>query len=185
MSNLRKLEINDKEVYFTSAEGKWWVAVKPICDALGVDYSRQLRTLKEDNVLGDAWSLQTMHDTLGRQQKMAALPEFFVYGWIFQIQSDSPMLQQYKWKCYEVLHNYFHGTANQRSEQLKERVLLQREITKVKEELETLPQYKRLQELEKQSKQKSYELKALDNAVVGQLDLFGEEEKAEGDGKEA
>ena len=44
-------------------DGTIWVAVKPICDGIGLDYSRALKQIKMQEVLGGAWSLKTMHDS--------------------------------------------------------------------------------------------------------------------------
>ena len=54
------LEFNGKLIYFLAADGQYWIAIKPICRALGVDYVRQFKNLKEDETLAPALSKQTM-----------------------------------------------------------------------------------------------------------------------------
>jgi hypothetical protein len=53
------------------------------------------------------------------------LPEEYVYGWIFSINSDSEDLLSYKKECYHVLFNHFHGIITKQTE-------LYREISKEK-----------------------------------------------------
>ena len=42
------LQFNNTNVLFTSVEGVTYVAIKPICKALNVDYSAQLLKLKNE-----------------------------------------------------------------------------------------------------------------------------------------
>ena len=47
-SKIKKfLEFNGKTISFLCKEGEYWVAIKPICEALGVNYNRQYQNLKK------------------------------------------------------------------------------------------------------------------------------------------
>lgn len=122
------LEFNEKVIYFVAADGQYWIAIKPICEALGVDYERQRKNLKEDEILSQLPSEQTVVAADGKLRKMVCLPEFFIYGWIFSIQSQSEELQQYKLECYRVLYEHFHGLIGGRKDLLKEKAKAQVEI---------------------------------------------------------
>lgn len=130
------LEFNDKAIYFVAADGQYWIALKPICEALNVDYIRQFKNLKEDEILSQLLSEQTMVAADGKVRKMISLPEFYVYGWIFQIQSSSPELLKYKWECYRVLYNFFHGTITGRKNLLSAKAQAQIAINQA---MNTLP----------------------------------------------
>ena len=39
------LEFNGKSIHFLSAGGEYWIALKPICEVLEVDYSSQLTNI--------------------------------------------------------------------------------------------------------------------------------------------
>ena len=54
------LEFNGKTLVFIAVDLQYWIALKPICEILGINFSRQLRTLKEDPIFGQLWSLQTI-----------------------------------------------------------------------------------------------------------------------------
>jgi hypothetical protein len=125
------LEFNGKTLVFLAVDGQYWIALKPICEVLGVDFSRQLRTLKEDPIFCQLWSLQTIVAADEKSRQMASLPEKWIYGWIFQLQSKSPELLQYKKLCYEVLNDYFHGTITGRKELLSLKAKAQVEIDRV------------------------------------------------------
>lgn len=170
------LDFNGKNIYFKSFDGQWWIAIKPICEALNVDYSRQLRTLKSEKILARVWSLQTMHDASFRLQKMACLPEKFIYGWIFKIQSPSPELESFQWKCYEILFDYFHGAITGRSSLLKSKTQKQLQVEELKQKLMETEEWKQLNELESEIKQANKSLRLLDTELVStQLDLWNSE----------
>ena len=46
------LEFNGKVIYFVAADGQYWIALKPICEALGVAWKYQHERLKKDKILG-------------------------------------------------------------------------------------------------------------------------------------
>jgi len=149
MNNLKKfLEFNEKKVYFITANGVWHIAIKPICEALGVNYNRQFQNIKEDDILGPAFATQQMQVPGDQARGWACLPEFFIYGWLMSIQSESKELKAYKWKCYELLYNYFHGALTERTKMLKVKTQLEVELEKKKAELANLPKVPLAVELE-------------------------------------
>lgn len=167
------LEFNGTNVYFVSAAGTYWVAIKPICEALGVDYERQRRNLKTDKFLCQLPSEQTVVAADGKLRKMLCLPEEFIYGWIMQINSDSNDLHEFKWNCYQVLYRHFHGAVTDRLSILKEKTLTQIEIEKLEEKIDLLPEVKRLNELKAKAKQESKKLLRHDQEFVSsQLPLW-------------
>jgi prophage antirepressor-like protein len=125
------LDFNGKSIFFVAADGQYWIAIKPICEALGVDYERQRKNLKEDEILAQLPSEQAVVAADGRVRKMLCLPEFYVYGWIFNIQSSSPELLKYKWECYRILYEHFHGTITGRQNLLRQKAQAQLEIEQV------------------------------------------------------
>lgn len=125
------LEFNGKTIYFVAADGQYWIAIKPICEALGVDYERQRKNLKEEEILAQLPSEQAVVAADNKLRKMLCLPEFYIYGWIFNIQSASPELLKYKWECYRVLYDYFHGAIIGRKSLLREKAKLKIEIDSV------------------------------------------------------
>lgn len=124
------LEFNGKSIHFLAIDYQYWIALKPICEALNVNWNRQFQNLKEDEILCQQFAEQQMVAADGKLREMTSLPEFFIYGWIFSIQSDSKELLAYKWECYRILHDHFHGAIIGRKELLSEKARLQLEIEK-------------------------------------------------------
>lgn len=165
------LEFNGKTILFLAKDGTYWVAIKSVCDALEVDYIQQYKNTKNDPILGPALCKHTMQVPSDQPRNMVCVPEKYVYGWIFQIRSDSPALLEYKWKVYEILFDYFQGTITQRSQILREKSYEELEIARLEAELADDPKYSKLVELKSRRRRYSKELKALDNEMI-QLELF-------------
>lgn len=159
------LEFNGKVIYFVAADGQYWIAMKPICEALGVNYNRQFQNLKEDKILSQLFAEQQMVAADGKLRKMVCLPEFFIYGWIFSIQSQSEELQQYKLECYQVLYEHFHGTIAGRKDLLKQKAQAQIEIDQVMNTLAPEAAFK-LQQAQKRLNQTTTRLRQLDHEAI-------------------
>lgn len=167
------LQFNNKNVYFISKDGVWWIAINPICEALNINYNRQFKNLKNDKILSEPLAVQPIVAADNKLREMLCLPEFYVYGWLFSIQSESPDLQEYKWKCYELLYNYFHGTIRERTSLLKEKTTTELEIEKLEKELAETPTYKKLQELKAKVNSSRKALKKWDREIISnQLELW-------------
>jgi hypothetical protein len=165
------LEFNGQSILFLAKDGTYWIAIRPICRALNVSYTAQYKRLKNDPILGSVLSVQTMQVPSDQPRNMVCVPEKFVYGWIFSIQSESPDLLEYKWKVYEILFDYFQGTITQRTQLLREKSYEELEIARLEAELADDPKYSRLAELKSRRRKYSKELKELDKEMI-QLELF-------------
>jgi hypothetical protein len=130
------LEFNGKTLVFLAVNGEYWIALKPICEALNVEYTRTFKNVTADPIFGQLLAEQPMVGADGKTRKMISLPEKWVYGWLTSIQSASPELNQYKKLCYEVLNDYFHGTITGRKELLAQKAKAQMEIDKVMNRLD-------------------------------------------------
>lgn len=51
------LEFNGKKIIFLSVDGTYWIALKPILEALNMDADRSIKNLKNDPILGSARSV--------------------------------------------------------------------------------------------------------------------------------
>lgn len=109
------VKFNGKNILYIYIDGVCWLAVKPICEALGVNFDRQIRRLKEHRVFGPATSVQTLQVPGDQSRKMVCLPEEFIYGWLFSINSHSEQLIKYQAECNHILYNHFHGAITRRS----------------------------------------------------------------------
>ncbi|MCG8471610.1 MAG: phage antirepressor N-terminal domain-containing protein [Desulfobacterales bacterium] len=67
-------------------KGVKWVAAKPICQGMGVDWMSQYRKLKKDPKFTN--SVMPIHDSMGRNQRTICLPLDEVHGWLFSINAN-------------------------------------------------------------------------------------------------
>ena len=167
------LEFEGKVLPFLSVDGIWYIAVKPICEALGVEYTRTFKNLKEDEFLSQLLAEQPMVATDGKLRKMICLPERYVYGWLFGIRSESPELKAYKMECYDVLYNHFHGPLTKRVEALRTITETERQIKKLASILAENPDYVELIRLRSLKGDYTKQLTRLDESLRrGQVGLF-------------
>jgi hypothetical protein len=167
------LEFNGKAILFLDINGQYWVALRPICDALGINYSRQWQNIKSHKILSQLYAIQHMVGADLRLRKMVALPEKYIYGWLFSIKSESQPLQEYQMKCYELLYEYFHGTIGRRHAILSQKAQNEAEMHELENVLRDDKRYVRVQELKGAIARSGIELKELDKLLVdSQLSLF-------------
>jgi hypothetical protein len=113
------------------------------------------------------------HIQVGNLQgrKYTCIPEKFIYGWIFSINSDSKELIEFKKECYELLFNYFNGVIGRRKDLLLGVVEKQIKINELKTELFKNKSYLELLELENDKKSFQNEMKKVDQIVINQTEL--------------
>lgn len=161
---------NGRKILATLQTGEWWVAVKPLCEALEVDYKQQAKNILEDGILSQLSCEHTMVAADNKLRKMTCLPERYVYGWLFSIRSESVKLLEYKRTCYDLLYNHFHGALTGRVGIITERSAIDVEMEKAKKELTESEPYQRLQNLEAQraklGKLLSKQIKDLDHGII-------------------
>jgi hypothetical protein len=174
MKNLNQfLKVNGKIIVFLNKDGVYWIALKPICQALGVDYIEQFKDTKSDSILGPALCKHTMQLPGDQSRSMVCLPEEYIYGWIFSLKSKNPELIHYKKECYHLLYQHFHGTITQRQQLLNERESITTEMEQKRETLKENPEYVRLNELQARNMRLEKDLRKLDIKLVNsQLTLF-------------
>lgn len=170
------LEFNGKNIVFLRVDGTYWIALKPILEALGLESSRYLKRTKRDSFFStcvDTVSMQVEKKGRIQGRKMTCLPEKFIYGWICFLNADNEELNNYKRTCYELLYNHFHGTIISRKELLLERNKIDDEIFITRKALkEEDNKYQELENLLKKRKALSNQLNTIDKELVKQPELF-------------
>lgn len=93
--------------------GEKRIAIKPICEVLGVNYSTQLEKLKNDDFLKSVVSLRGTTGSDGKEYQMMTIPYMYVFGWLFTINPKNvreearETVLKYKMECYQALFNHF------------------------------------------------------------------------------
>lgn len=105
---------NNETVWAVEREGEILVAVKPICEALGLAWSSQLKRLRRTSILNKKLIIMTIPSP-GGPQETVCLPLAHFHGWLFGVETTRvkpairPKLEDYQAQCYEVLYRYFRG----------------------------------------------------------------------------
>lgn len=108
-------KINGVDIVATSDE--LLIPIKPICEALGVDYKAQFDKIKEDEDLSSTMVLNTIVASDGKNREMSCLPLEFIFGWLFTInpRNVKPEVQgavrAYRMECYRALYRHFTVSA--------------------------------------------------------------------------
>ncbi len=90
-----------------SWQGKDWVALKPVCDDIGINYQEQVDDLKDDPSF-DCRDIP-MIDAAGKPYQMTCIPHSKLYGWLYNINSNEVKpeirggLLQYQRECVKIL----------------------------------------------------------------------------------
>lgn len=173
------ITVNEKEIIIATIDNEKYVAIKPICEALGVNYDSQIEKINSDEILSQLTPLRGLVGADGNKRKMRSISLKFVFGWLFTINPKNvkPEIKQqiidYRMECYNALFDSF----TKRTSILKERTNYQVEIYKLEDELKDVDVYKKLQKLKSSVKNASERLNKLDKNVINdQLDLFKKEE---------
>lgn len=167
---------NGRKISTLLQDGEWYVAIKPICEALGIQFHWQHKRILEHPILGQLSQNSVMVAADGRMREMFCLPEKVIYGWLFSLQSDKPELIEFQWKCYQLLYNHFHGALTGRPKLLTERSAIDEELKTITERLAENPDYLRLEELRERktgiARELTKQVKAFDTAYASQGSLF-------------
>lgn len=115
------------------------VAVKPVCEIIGVAYPPQFTKLKEHPIFGSTITLSVTVGSDGKEREMACIPLQFFPGWLFSINPDNVKeearenLIKYQLECNKVLFDYFFSRVD--FSQKKEKIVAKaKEVCDEKEE---------------------------------------------------
>lgn len=113
--------VNNVNIVSTSDEQL--VAIKPICEALGIAYQAQQQKIKEDEDLSSIKTLSRLTGADGKQYEMLCLPIRYILGWLFTINSKNvkpearDSVKAYRRMCYDALYDHFFGGQKRQIEQ--------------------------------------------------------------------
>ena len=91
-----------------------YVALKPIVEHIGLDWSAQLRRVKRDPVLSEGMAMMTIPFVQGEQEAVCLRLDL-LNGWLFGIdvsrviEAKRETVTRYQRECYRVLAVHFFG----------------------------------------------------------------------------
>lgn len=130
MQELSTINFHGDEIQAVQKDGQLFIAMKELCESIGVNWKGQLKRIKRDEVLNSVGAIMTATGSDGKNYEMMFLPHDMISGWLFGLSLNSytgekrDKIKKYKLECYQVLNDYFNkGGAinpNANDEQLAE-----------------------------------------------------------------
>lgn len=103
--------VNGVDILSTGDEQ--FVAIRPICEALGIDPEGQRQRIERDEILGPSACLIKTTGKDGKSHEMYAIPYCYVFGWLFSIgiskvnENVKALVLEFKLACYKALFTHF------------------------------------------------------------------------------
>ncbi len=170
ITETKLVKFHDTKLICITDNGVLMVAIKPICDAIGLHADSALNAIKKDEILGPEHGIYHVQVEENQSRKYITLPIQHVHGWLFSIQSAKvkgeakEKLLLYKKECYEVLFSYFFGNMRTMIESNKKEINILNELNSLNDEEKIL---------KNSIREKRKELDTLrQERVMGQLSMF-------------
>jgi len=149
------VKFNGANLICLKDENSVFVAIKPVCDAIGLDSDWQIKAITDDEILGAERCEHTVQlsgftdettpgldeNTHFQGRKMVFLPLEFLHGWLFQVKPTNTMKEEtkanlirFKRECYRVLFLHFFGNMRKQIEANEAEIKLLEEINLINEQ---------------------------------------------------
>lgn len=160
------LDFNGTNVTILLNDGQWYIAIKPICEALGIAYKHHSQYIREHKIYSQLGRLCESVAADGKMRKMLCLPETLIYGWLANINSDNEDLVKYQMECHKILFDHFRGAMTDRIYMLTEKNEALEHISQCKSKLLDSPEYKEIITSQRKIKQLERSLRMMDKDLV-------------------
>lgn len=114
MSKLVTIDFHDDTLFAVERLEGIFVAIKPISDRLGLDWSAQYRRLRRDAVLAEGIAMMAI-PSVGGSQETTVLRLDLLNGWLFGLDAArvkperKEAVTAYQRECFAVLFGHFYG----------------------------------------------------------------------------
>lgn len=115
-AQLGTVEFLGKPLTVIVTDSQLLVAMRPICEGIGLDWKSQYERIKRDEVLSTSMVVMTTQMPGDDQKRqVTCLPLSMLNGWLFGVDSKrcKPFIRQalvrYKFECYDALAAYWQG----------------------------------------------------------------------------
>lgn len=114
LQQLVTVEFHGQPVLAIIRDGKPYVAMRPICHNLALDWDGQRQRIKRQPTLNKG-AVMINAPSAGGEQSHLCLPLSMLNGWLFGVDVNRvreeirPKLMCYQEECFDVLHQHFMG----------------------------------------------------------------------------
>ena len=130
MPNISTVDFHNDTLLTIEEGGVTYVAIKPICDSLGLNWNAQRKKITNDPLLSKGCALTTL-PSVGGMQETVCLDIKRLHGWLFKIEPRRIKNEQarrkilmYQDECYETLHYHFTDKKTKSNRKQTEATLL-------------------------------------------------------------
>ena len=138
MSNqIQLVQFHNQQISILNYNNKPYVAIKPICENIGLDWEAQRQRIKRNEILNSTAFMIKVVAKDGKNRDVLCLPLGYLNGWLSGIELSrvnpeiKPILKQYQLECFDVLYNHFmpkvaqqypHTISLEQQQQIKQAV---------------------------------------------------------------
>ena len=111
-TQLETIQFHNQSLIVLNHENKPYIAMKPVCENIGLDWHAQRQRIHRHHVLSQGEVMITLPSKSGNQEYLC-LPISMLNGWLFGIDTNRvkpeirKTLEQYQLECFDVLYNHF------------------------------------------------------------------------------
>lgn len=112
-TKLETIQFHNQSVIVLNHENKPYIAIKPICENIGLDWEAQRQRIKRNDILNSTACMIKVVAKDGKNREVLCLPLGYLNGWLAGIELSrvnpqiKPLLKQYQLECFDVLYNHF------------------------------------------------------------------------------
>jgi P22_AR N-terminal domain len=112
---LQSIEFYGSRIYTVEKDGEHYVAMKPICEGIGIDWDSQKKRILRHSLLSSTKVIMTLVAKDGKMREMIMLPVKYLQGWLFTVDANrvkpeiKDRLLQYQRECFDVLNQYWQN----------------------------------------------------------------------------
>ncbi len=120
--NTKELILMKKAVQYVDD----YIAIKPACELIGLDYISQYKSIKNDQILGQLLSLKTTTGADKKQYEMVSLPKHAFLMWVYRLQPGRILddaCRENLIKIQKTIHEYLYQ-GEQKATLLKHRIVV-------------------------------------------------------------
>lgn len=114
--SMKLVQFHGDTLFAVERQDGVFVAIKPICDSIGLAWRKQQKRLTTDPILSEGITVAVM-PTAGGAQETTLLRFELINGWLFTVdvsrvkEEARPILLTYQRECYPALFAHFYGKA--------------------------------------------------------------------------
>lgn len=109
----KQLATINKVAIVASNDSDELIPIRPICEALGIDYSTQHSKIKSHYLWSSVMGKIPTTGSDGKEYKMACLPIEYIFGWLLSINAENvkpevqDQVKKYQIECHHALYLHF------------------------------------------------------------------------------